>query len=59
MDFTSHHSFLRVRRDQFLPNCKKTHPIVYMKGSSTSGKKNKKKYSSLLVYYNFYSSKPL
>jgi hypothetical protein len=23
IDFTSHHSFLRVRRDQFLPNCKK------------------------------------
>jgi hypothetical protein len=29
IDFTSHHSFLRVRRDQFQQNCKKTHPIVY------------------------------
>jgi hypothetical protein len=26
IDFTSHHSFLRVRRDQFRQNCKKTHP---------------------------------
>jgi hypothetical protein len=26
IDFTSHHSFLRVRRDQFLQNFKKTHP---------------------------------
>jgi hypothetical protein len=24
----AHQSFLRVRRDQFLPNCKKTHPIM-------------------------------
>jgi hypothetical protein len=29
MDFTSHHSFLRVRRDQFRQNCKKTHPTIY------------------------------
>jgi hypothetical protein len=28
IDFTSHHSFLRVRLDQFRQNCKKTHPIV-------------------------------
>jgi hypothetical protein len=28
IDFTSYHSFLRVRRDQFRQNCKKTHPIV-------------------------------
>jgi hypothetical protein len=27
IDFTSHHSFLRVIRDQFRQNCKKTHPI--------------------------------
>jgi hypothetical protein len=26
IDFTSHYSFLRVRRDQFRQNCKKTHP---------------------------------
>jgi hypothetical protein len=26
IDFTSHHSFLRVRRDQILPNCKKNPP---------------------------------
>jgi hypothetical protein len=26
INFTSHHSFLRVRRDQFLPNCKKNPP---------------------------------
>jgi hypothetical protein len=36
IDFTPHHSFLRVRRDQFLPNCKKNPPycplsIVAMK----------------------------
>jgi hypothetical protein len=30
IDFTSYHSFLSVRRDQFLPNCKKTHPIAHM-----------------------------
>jgi hypothetical protein len=29
IDFTSQHSLLRVRRDQFLPNCKKTHPILF------------------------------
>jgi hypothetical protein len=29
IDFTSHHSFLRVRRDQFRQNCKKTHPILH------------------------------
>jgi hypothetical protein len=28
IDFTSYHSFLRVRRDQLRQNCKKTHPIV-------------------------------
>jgi hypothetical protein len=31
IDFTSHHSFLRVKRDQFLQNCKKkpTLDLVY------------------------------
>jgi hypothetical protein len=28
IDFTSHHSFLRVRRDQFRQNCKKTPPTI-------------------------------
>jgi hypothetical protein len=32
IDFTSHHRFLRVRRDQFLPNFKKTHPIIHYTG---------------------------
>jgi hypothetical protein len=27
IDFTSHHSFLRVRRDLLLQDCKKTYPI--------------------------------
>jgi hypothetical protein len=30
IDFTSYHSFLRVRRDQFRQNCKKTHPIEHV-----------------------------
>jgi hypothetical protein len=29
IDFTSYHSYLRVRRDQFLPNSKKTHPNMH------------------------------
>jgi hypothetical protein len=29
IDFTSHHSFLRVRRDQFLQNCKKNPPLSH------------------------------
>jgi hypothetical protein len=40
IDCTSHHSFLRVRRDQFLPNCKKTHPTThffYTDGSFIDG----------------------
>jgi hypothetical protein len=28
IDFPSYHSFLRVRRDQFRQNCKKTHPTA-------------------------------
>jgi uncharacterized protein with PQ loop repeat len=41
IDFTSHHSFLRVRRDQFRQNCKKTHPsnhisFMWFFGSSIS-----------------------
>jgi hypothetical protein len=35
IDFTSHHSFLGVRRDQFRQNCKKTHPSVQPKPSSS------------------------
>jgi hypothetical protein len=30
IDFTSHHSFLRVRRDHFLTNCKKKHTLLHM-----------------------------
>jgi hypothetical protein len=29
IDFTSHHNFFRVRRDQFLQNCKKKPTLIY------------------------------
>jgi hypothetical protein len=33
IEFTSHHSFLRVKRDQFLPNCKKP-TLIFNKKTS-------------------------